>query len=168
MARRSVRLDRTVLASLTAFLGRRPAVLAWAGTTDGWVIGLAGAMLLGDGHTWQSFPWHQVATGGWDSAASRLSWQDADGVQHQAVLEGGGRFAELFNERVSASIVVSRPVDLAPGQQVTLALRRNLKPGADQTGWQVVPGAGVDLQHPATQARIDQELAAAQADFGLT
>ncbi len=161
------RLDRRVLASLAAFLGRRPAILAWAPTADGWVVGLSGAMLLGDGESWRSFPWHRVATGQWDSQGGRLTWLDADGVAHEAVLEGGGRFADLFNERVSASVVISRRVELEPGQYVTLALRRNLEPGVDETAWQALPGPGVDPRNPATQARIDQELAAAEADFGL-
>lgn len=167
MPRFATRLDRSVLSSLAAFLGRRPTVLAWASTSDGWVIGLPGAMLLGDGESWRSFPWHQVATGHWDSPNGQLKWLDADGAEHTAALEGGGRFAELFNERVSASVVISRRVELAPGREVTLALRRNLEPGSDETTWQVIPGAGVDLRHPATQARVDQELAAAQTDFGL-
>ncbi|MCW5952953.1 MAG: hypothetical protein KIT69_11920 [Propionibacteriaceae bacterium] len=163
----SNRLDRTVLASLAAFLGHRPTILAWASTADGWVIGSPGAMLLGDGESWHSFPWHQVTSGQWDHPSSRLSWLDADGVHHEVVLEGGGRFADLFNERVSASVVVSRRAELSAGRHVTLALRRNLEPGSDQTAWQVVPGAGVDLDHPATRAQVDQELAAAQTDFGL-
>lgn len=167
MRRLSTRLDRTALASLAGFLGRRPAILAWAGAAEGPVVGLTGAMLVGDGQTWRSFPWHEVNAGQWDGAAGRLSWLDADGVQHELTLEGGGRFAELFNERVSASIVVSRQVELGPAGKLTLALRRNLEPGSDQTSWQVVPGAGVDLEDPAVQARVDQELAAARADFGL-
>lgn len=162
-----VRLDRAALASLTAFLGRRPAILAWAATAEGWVVGLAGAMLVGDGESWRAFPWHRIATGQWDTATARLTWLDSDGTAHAAELEAGARFAELFNERVSASVVISRRVDLGRGRQVTLALRRNLEPGADETTWQAIPGAGVDLHDPAVQARVDQELAAAQADFGL-
>lgn len=160
------RLDRMVLTSLGVFLGRRPTILAWATTTDGWIVGLPGAMLLGDGTSWQVFRWHEVTTGQWDSPNNRLSWLDADRVQHEVTLEGGGRFAELFNERVSASVVVSRRVELTAGH-VTLALRRNLDPGSDHTAWQVIPGAGVDLGDPATRARVEEELAAAQADFGL-
>lgn len=161
------RLDRTALASLTVFLGHQPTILAWADTADGWVVGLPGAMLVGDGESWRSFPWHEVTTGQWDNPSSRLTWLDADGVAHAAVLQGGGRFADLFNERVSASVVVSRRVELADGRQVTLALRRNLDAGPDRTAWQVIPGAGVDLTDPATDAQVERELAAAQADFGL-
>lgn len=167
MARFATRLDRAVIDSLSAFLGHRPTVLAWATTADGWIVGLTGAMLLGDGEHWQVFLWHEVATGQWDRPTSRLSWQDADGHPHEVVLEAGGRFAELFNERVGASLMVSRRVDLGPGQHVSLALRRNLEPGSDQTLWQVVGSSEIDLRNPAVQARIDQELAAAQADFGL-
>ena len=163
----TTRLDRAVLALVGTFLGRRPTILAWAPTDDGWVIGLPGAMLWGDGESWRSFPWHQVTTGQWDGLRGRLTWLDAGGVAHVATLEGGGRVAELFNERISASLVISRRVDLEAGQHITLALRRNLEPGSDQTAWQVIPGDGVDLQDPHVRARVDQELATAQTDFGL-
>jgi hypothetical protein len=163
----SNRLNRSVLTSLTDFLGRRPTILAWANTPDGYVVGLPGVMLLGDGDSWRAFPWHQVTTGQWDSPSGRLTWLDADDIAHEAVLESGGRFADLFNERVSASVVASRRIDLEAGRHVTFALRRNLEPGSDQTAWQVIPGTGIDLSHPATQARVDQELAATKADFGL-
>lgn len=164
---RFTRLDQSAIASLTTYLGRRPQVLAWTTTADGWAVGLPGAMLLGNGQQWETYPWHKIATGQWDSPTGRLSWLDAVGVRHQVVLESGGRFADLFNERVSASVVVSRRVELSPGRQVTLALRRNLEPGADETAWQVIGTPGVDLADPGVQARIDQELAAAKADFGL-
>ena len=161
-----VRLDRAVVGSLTTFLGRRPHVLAWAATTAGWVIGLPGAMVIGDGQQWRSVPWHQVNTGQWDDPTGRLTWVEAGGQKHTATLEAGARFADLFNERVSAAVVVTRRVDLAPGH-VLLVLRRNLEPGTDETAWQVVPSARADLADPAVQARIDQELAAVQGDFGL-
>ena len=161
------RLDRSALASLTAHLGRRPAILAWAATSEGWVVGLAGAMLVGDGESWRRFPWHRISTGQWESSTARLTWLDYENRPHSGVLDAGARFAELFIERVSASVVISRRVELGRGRQVTLALRRNLEPGSDETAWQAIPGAGVDLRDPAVRARVDQELAAAQADFGL-
>ena len=167
MPRLATRLDRTVLASVTTFLGRRPAVLAWTSTSDGYVIGLPGSMLVGDGQNWRAFGWHQIATGQWEGASGRLTWIDADSRPYEATLESGGRFAELFNERVSASVLVSVRVDLADGGNVTLALRRNLEAGSDQTFWQVIPGTGVDVAEPATRVRIEKELAAAKANFGL-
>lgn len=161
------RLHPSVTASLEALLGHRPTILAWAEAADGWAVGLTGAMLVSHGESWRSFAWHQVTTGQWDSPSGRLTWVDADGTAHEALLRSGGRFADLFNERVTASVVVTRRVELQPGRQITLALRRNLEPGSDETQWQVIPGPRVDLDDPATQARVDQELAAALADFGL-
>lgn len=163
----SARLPSSVLDSLAAHLGRRPKVLAWARTADGHAVGLTGRLMVQDTGGWTQWPWHRIVAGHWDQEYSRLSWTDAEGRVHEAVLDGGLDLAELFNERVSASVVFSRRVELGRGRHLTIALRRNLEPGEDATEWRVTPSAGLDLTEPAVSARLDQELAAARADFGI-
>ena len=162
------RLDPDLLASLTSHLGERPAVLAWAPTGDGCVVGLAGRMVVQDGSGWHSHPWHQIATGRWDGGGNRLTWVDTSGAEHAVVLTGRSRFPDLFNERVSASVVFTRRVDLGNRRHALIALRRSLESGAGEADWAVTPSAGVDLDDPAVSARIDQELAAVRADFGIS
>jgi len=161
------RLDADLLDSLTAHLGGRPSVLAWARTGEGCVVGLAGRMVVQDASGWQSYPWHHVATGKWDGGSNRLSWVDTAGDEHTAVLTGRSRFPDLFNERVSASVLFTRRVDLGRNRHALIALRRNLESGADEADWAVTPSAGVDLTDPGVSARIDQELASVRADFGI-
>ncbi|MDQ7991253.1 MAG: hypothetical protein AAGC63_01660 [Propionicimonas sp.] len=161
------RPDRDLLDSLTAQLGRRPRVLAWAATDDGYVVGLADRMLVRDASGWQAYPWHRIATGKWDGGSSLLVWVDTDGCEHTVALSAPALFPDLFNERVSASVVFARRVDLGDGRHATIALRRNLAGGTDEADWQVTPSPGVDLDEPAVSARIDQELAAVQSDFGI-
>lgn len=161
------RLDPEVRTSLAGHLGRKPAVLAWARTADGHVVGLAGRLLVQDDAGWKGYPWHEIDAGQWDSKTGRLAWADAAGTGHEVVLPGRSGFTDLFNERITASVLFTRRIDLGRGRHVTLAARRNLEPGSDETLWRVAPSEGVDLATPAVQARVDQELAAARSDFGI-
>ena len=161
------RLAAAVRSSLADHLGRPPKVLAWAPAGDGHLVGLAGRLLVSDGGDWQGFPWHEIEAGRWDEKAGTLSWQDGAGDRHEVALQGRSRFTDLFNERVTASVVASRRVDLGGRRHLTLALRRNLEPGSDETFWRVTPSPGVDLASPDVQAVLDEELAAARADFGF-
>lgn len=161
------RLDADVRSSLAGHLGRRPAILAWAPTADGHVVGLAGRLMVGDAAGWHSYPWHEIDSGRWDEASGTLGWDDGAGDRHEVVLEGRSGFTDLFNERITASVIASRRVDLGKGRHLTLALRRSLEPGEDTTLWRVTPSAGVDLASPDIQDRLAAELAAARADFGF-
>lgn len=163
----SNRLPAAVHASLTRHLGRRPTVLAWAPTAQGHVVGLPGGLLVEDGAGWRAHPWHEIDAGAWDEATGRLSWDDTAGQRHEVVLEGRSGFTDLFNERITASVLFTRRIDFGKGRHLTLALRRCLEPGDDRTEWRVTPSEGVDLASPQVQALVEQELASARADFGI-
>ncbi len=158
------RLEPSVLSSLASHLGRRPRVLAWAKTADGHVVGLPGELALETGGRWQSQPWHEIDKGTWDEQAGRLSWTRSDGTSEELQLADGKRFADLFNERVTASIVFRRRVELGRGRYVAVALRRDLGQVGEQTIWTTTPGPGVDLSDPEVSARVD----AVRADFGIS
>lgn len=163
------RLDSEVLASLAVHLGRRPRVLAWARTPDGVVVGLPGEMLTRDADGgWHSQPWHEIGRGNWDAESLVLSWTDAANASHEVTLDGSRRFPELFNERVTASVITSRRVDLGKGRGAVVALRRNLDPASDETAWRVTPTGKTDPSDPATRAQLDQLLAAARAELAIT
>lgn len=161
------RLDAAVRSSLADHLGHRPKVLAWAPTHDGHVVGLAGRLMVSDGESWRGYPWHEIEGGRWDEKSGTLSWQDGEGNRHEVELAGRSGFTDLFNERITTSVVATRRVGLGGHRHLTLALRRNLEPGSDETVWRVTPSPGVDLASPAVQALLDQELAVARADFGF-
>src|SRR5690242_9016568 len=90
--------------SLAAQPGRQVRVLAWAATPDGYCIGSPSALSYVEGGLWQHLGWHEIETGGWDRASSRLRWTRYGGQRGGVELTEPGRLPELFRERVSASI----------------------------------------------------------------
>lgn len=163
----TARPERDLTDSLTAHLGRRGKVLAWSPTRDGAVVGLADQLLVQDAAGWRGYPWHSIATGKWQPDSQQLTWVDTAGNEHTVVLDRPGRFPDLFNERISASVVFTRRVEFGRGRYATIALRRDLATATGDAAWQVTPSAGVNLADPEVSARIDQELAEVQADFGI-
>lgn len=158
------RLEPSVLSSLATYLGGRPRVLAWAKTAAGHAVGLPGQLAYEAAGEWNSQPWHEIDKGNWDEQAARLTWTSADGSSHELELVDGKRLADLFNERVTASIVFRRRVDLGRGRYVAVALRRDLGYDGERTLWRATPGPGVDLSDPAVSARVDAVI----ADFGIS
>lgn len=76
-------------------------------------------------------PWRDVDAGGWDPHTGTLtvSW-----VGHGAALAwrlwsrtGPGRVPEAFRERVQASVVLTRSVDLGSGRRVRVVIRKDLR-----------------------------------------
>ncbi len=161
------RLDVDASRSLTEYLGSRPRILAWSRTTTGLVVGLTDRFVEQVDGTWTATPWHHVQRGQWDEKTAALTWTDHAGLDYTATLESAGRFPELFTERVTASVLFQRRVDMGRGRYVVVALRRNLADFADETVWTVLPGGGADLGDPQVQAAADQVLAAARAEFDI-
>lgn len=161
------RLDPDATRSLTAFLGSRPRILAWSLTTTGHVVGLPDQFVQQVGIAWTATPWHHIQRGQWDEETKALTWTDTTGLEQTATLEVAGRFPELFTERVTASVLFQRRVDLGRGTYLVVALRRNLADSGDETAWTVFPGGGADLGDPGVQAAADQALAAARAEFDI-
>ncbi|MGB2766269.1 MAG: hypothetical protein WBC14_04190 [Propionicimonas sp.] len=160
-------LEADVGRSLAAFLGSRPRILAWSRTTTGYLVGLSDRFAHQVDGAWAQTPWHQIQRGHWDEKTSSLTWTDADGRDCQASLSHPGRFPELFTERVTASVLFQRRVDLGRGRYLIVALRRELGGSSTQTHWTVVPGGGADLQEPGARAAADQALAATRAEYDI-
>lgn len=158
------RLEPSVLSSLAAYLGGRPRVLAWAKTASGHAVGLPGQLAFETAGEWESQPWHEIDKGNWDEQTGRLAWTRADGTSEELELVDGKRLADLFNERVTASIVFRRRVELGGGRYVAVALRRDLGYDGERTVWKATPGPGVDLSDPDVSARVDAVI----ADFGIS
>ncbi|HRA74884.1 MAG TPA: hypothetical protein PLE12_01455 [Propionicimonas sp.] len=158
-------LPADLLSSLRAATGRRERVLGWARTEDGALVGLTDRFLRqdADGH-WATTHWHAIDSGRWDDATRTLTVVTPEAT-HTLHLVEPNRFPDLFNERVSASIIANRRVDLGAGRHVVLVLRRDLGGGA--TAWRVLAGPGVDTSAPAVRDRVEAELAAAAAEYDI-
>lgn len=84
-----------------------------------------------DGRTVLERPWHEVDAGVWNPDTWALSVSFVDGLQgRQWVLRqrtGPGSVPEVFRERTSASVVLTRTVDLGPRRRARVSVRTDLR-----------------------------------------
>jgi hypothetical protein len=151
---------------LAALIGRR-AVLAIGTSEDGQVVATADSLWYPTGDGWSRQPWHQIVHGGWDRADSLLRWRDTDRVEHSVHLTQTGRLPEVFNERVTESIVVQRMVNLTgPGAAVITARRDLGRPDAELE-WRVEPTTGTRPAAVAADPQVSAELARLRSEYDV-
>jgi hypothetical protein len=139
-------------------------VLTWGRTADGVAVGTIGVLaVLGDED--EAIAWHDIVRGGWDADANRLRWRSRSGGERSIVLTETGRLPELLQERVQASIVVQRSVEIAPRRTVIIAGRRDLASGV--VDWTVDGGPGVNLADPQTAALASEQVALLRSEYVL-
>lgn len=148
------------MAGVAAVIGvRRPHLLAWGtGTHGGRPVSVVavdeGLALVDDRGDAQAVAWHEVVQGGWNNDTSTLHWTFLDGAHDEVALEREGDLPEAFNDRVTASIVVREPVEVAGGR-VTLAGRRRM--GSLDDGaivWTAIADGTASLADPDTEKRV--------------
>lgn len=107
-------------------------------------------------------PWHEVDTGSWDPDLWALAVLFVDGLGgRQWVLQrrtGPGMVPEVFRERTSASVVLTRAVDLGPRRTARVTIRKVL--ATRELVEQVLYGRGagaadVELAGQVRAARLD-------------
>lgn len=111
--------------------------------------------------------WDEVATATWSDTASMLQVTWADGSRALAVEFAGsaGYLPEVVRERVEASVVLTRRIEVTGRRGVRVAVRREA-PGAALTT-QVVADRGVDVREPELAARIAAEVETLREQTGL-
>lgn len=101
--------------------------------------------LTQDGAVEVDRPWHEVDTGAWepDSSTLSLSWVGGGrGLQWQLrERTGPGAVPQAFRDRVSASVVLVREIDLGPRRTARVSIRAVL--GTRELVDQVLRGRGV-------------------------
>lgn len=116
-------------------LGRGEQVLATA-REDGnghWLVLTTWRLLerTVDGGTVLERAWHEVDTGSWNPDSWALSVLFVDGLDgRQWVLQrqtGPGKVPEVFRDRTTASVVLTREVDLGPRRTARVSLRTDLR-----------------------------------------
>jgi hypothetical protein len=108
-----------------------------ATTTRVAVVGVDAALRV-------SRPWLDVDRGAWDpdSDLLRVTWVNGGGpTRWQFTGRAARTFTDAFRERVQASVVLVREVDLGPGRRTRVAVRKDLASRALTD--QVIPGTGV-------------------------
>ncbi|AXH95002.1 hypothetical protein [Ornithinimicrobium avium] len=149
-------VPRAVLADL----GRGEQVLASAREDDGgrWVVLTTWRLLerTPEGETLLDRPWHLVDTGAWDPEAWTLSVSFVDGHEPRGWrlqrLTGPGRVAGVFRDRTTASVVLTRAVDLGPRRTARVTVRKVLR--TRELREQVILGHGARAGDPDLAARV--------------
>lgn len=160
------------MAGVAAVIGvERPHLLAWGTGTHGGrpvtavAVDEGLALVDGDG-TAQAVAWHEVVRGGWNADTSTLHWAFLDGAGDEVVLEREGDLPSVFNDRVTASIVVREPIEV-PGGRVTVAGRRrmgNLDDGA--VVWTAIADGKASLADPDTEKRVLERTEQLRGEWG--
>ena len=165
---RAAALPAAVRSSLDLRHGER--VLAGAPLlAQGWVVGTTRALHVVDSAgADERHGWDRVAAAVWSDTASMLQVTWVDSRRQLVVeLEGApGYLPEVIRERVEASVVISRRLDVTGRRGVRVAIRREA-PGAELST-QVVADRGVDLTDPVLAARVAAELADLCEQAGLS
>lgn len=154
-------------------------VLAWARADDGTC--LAGTR---DALTWvpdpeseqgsepTTLPWEQVHRADWDSDESILTVERVEEYGRPTAprsfrLDEPGSLLPLVWERVTASIVLQRRVDIRRAKGLTVIGRRSPGRGGEIT-WAYELDRGIDPADPEVMARAEAALREAQESLGLT
>lgn len=136
---------------------------AWVVATSWRLIAVADPEAAGEDRIEVDRPWLEVDSGAWDPDTTVLSmtWVDG-GTGRQWTLRrltGPGRMPETFRERVSASVVLMREVDLGPGRKARVAIRKALD--TRELSDQVLLGRNSRLDDPL----FAREVALARAEL---
>jgi hypothetical protein len=147
-------------------------VLAAAEADDGtWLVATRDALWAVAEPGGDALPWEQVHRADWD--------QDSAGLRVERVQEFGapvaarswtvpepGPLVDVLRERVTASVVLQRRVELEKRRGLAVIARRPPSRPGDVT-WAYELDPGVDPADPAVAAAADAALREAQESLGL-
>lgn len=157
-------------APMTPVPGER--VLAWAETEDGVAAGTREALYLpgADDGAQVRVAWHEVETAEWDVGTDTFVVREVGTwgrtrPEHRVVVTDPGRLLELVRERVTSTVVLTRPVALPGGRRATVVARRATT-GERAVAWFVDYEVGLDPADPEIAAAVDRALVAARAEVG--
>ncbi len=156
-----------------AGLARGEKVLAAARSEDGtWALGTRDALVLlpaeEAGPT--RVPWERVQAADWSRDDDRLRVSEVGEYGrprpvHELVLAEPGLLLQLVRERVTASVVVQRRVEVASGRGLTVVGRR--PPRGGDVSWAYELDAGVDPDDPEVREAAEAGLRSAAEELGL-
>jgi hypothetical protein len=152
------RLPTDVRKSLTTEPGER--VLTFAPSGDGHLVATTLALHLPDG---VRVPYEDVDKAAWDEQGLLLI--TTGGVRHQVPVAEPRLVPETVRERVNATIVVNKHVNLPGRGGVRLVARR--KPGGEVGGWTFVFDDGLDPDDPGLRALAEQALEGVRRSMGV-
>ncbi|MFI6600323.1 hypothetical protein ACIBHX_29105 [Nonomuraea sp. NPDC050536] len=152
------RLPAEVRKSLATEPGER--VLTFAQGEDGYVVATNLALFMADG---TRVPYETIDRAGWDEDGLRVLTTSGE-VRLERLTEPR-MLPETVRERVNATIVVNKHVDLPGRGGVRLVARR--RPGGEVLGWTLVFDDGLDPDDPGLRAQAEQALEGVRRSMGV-
>lgn len=151
---------------LAAVIGRSR-VLAQASSEDARVVGLTDRLVYPTADGWAQIAWHEIERGGWDPHTHQLHWTTVDGTHVEVALDEPGRLAQLFQERVNATVAYTQHLSFGGRHTAVISARRSLADATAPLSWHLTPGKATTAEQVAASAEVALELQRLQRDFGL-
>jgi len=145
-------------------------VLGWCASGRSSVVATEKSLLLPEVEGGAlRIPWDLVLRTAWEEDAVEVTAQDSPGgrpVVHRIALSADPIvLASVIRERVNASIVVQRRIELVGERGARFVARR--EPGTTDLRWSVVFDAGLDPGDLDLRRRADEALAALRVSLGV-
>jgi hypothetical protein len=153
------RLPTDVRKSLAMLPGERVLTFGSA-ADDGYVVATDLALFLADG---TRVPYETIDRASWDEEG--LSLLTIDGQSRRASVPEPRLLPETVRERVNATIVVNKHVNLPGRGGVRLVARR--RPSGEMVGWTLVFDDGLDPDDPGLRALAEQALEGLRRSMGV-
>lgn len=157
-----------------AGLPRGEKVLAAAPSDDGtWLLGTRDALLLlpdGEAAEPVRIAWEQVQAADWSRDDDRLRVSEVGEYGevrpvHEVVLPEPGLLLDLVRERVTASVVLQRRVEVSDGRGLMVVARR--APAGGDVAWAYELDPGLDPDDAAVREAAAAGLRSAAEELGL-
>jgi len=112
-------------------------------------------------------PWEHVLRAAWDDPIQEVVTVNGTGGVDvvRLALEDAGSIPQVIFERVMATIVMQRHIQLVGKNGASLVARRVRD--SDEIRWEVIFDAGLDPSDPELRAQADEELAALRLSVGI-
>ena len=167
--RRAVSVPAEVRAQ--AGLGPGERVLAGTRSSDGsWLLGTRDALLVVTPDTHTRIAWEHVERADWDRDEERFVVSEVGEFgrprpEHAFAVPEPGLLLELVRERVTASVVLQRRVNVS-GRRGFVVVARRAPKGDGDLAWAYEFDPGVDPDDPSVRALAAAALSSAQEEIG--
>ena len=164
---RKGKVPDALAATVSQHVGGAARILAWAATSDGYLVALPDRMLVAGGvGKCEEVGWHDILHGGYTDQGS-LRWERmSTGEVSEEHLTDPQSFPEAFRERVESTFLLQQVVTPFPGRHVTITARRNLMDPQQRVMWTAHPARGTRMDDE-TLAFAETELARLRAEYAF-
>jgi hypothetical protein len=154
-----------------ARLSRGERVLASSVTSDDtWLLGTRDALVIVGRVESLRVPWERVEAADWDRDSERLRVSEVGEFGrprpvHTFTLAEPGQLLPMVRERVTASVVLQRRVQVS-GRRGVMVVARRAPRGDGEITWACEYDEGLDPDDPTVRLVVDEALEAAQGEVG--